>query len=129
MPRRVRRRAATGSRSKEFFGAQSSTKGEAAIPPGIRSWRKNGLAYGRLSRRGSTPTISTTPAVNGVRFRSFVRDQGALTIHPVDGLLVHGQRRLVNGFGQRGMRMNGPLDILGAGRVFHRKDGFADEFA
>src|SRR5450631_319878 len=73
MLRPGRLRAATGSRSKEFSGGQSSTKEEAAIQPGIRSWRKSGLAYGRLSRRGSTLTISTNLNVSGVRCRSFAR--------------------------------------------------------
>src|SRR5450631_120031 len=69
MLRPGRLRAATGSRSKEFSGGQSSTKEEAAIQPGIRSWRKSGLAYGRLSRRGSIPKTSTTPADSGARSR------------------------------------------------------------
>src|ERR1700679_3267852 len=61
--------------------------------------------------------------------RSKNTDALTLPVDAVDRLLVHRQGSFVNGLRERRMGMNGALDILGAGRIFHGKHGLADQFA
>ena len=67
----------------------------------------------------------------GMRLPSDVKRSAcsALAVDAVDGFLVGGQRRLMDGFGQRRMRMDGALEVLGARRVFHREHCLGDQFA
>ena len=47
----------------------------------------------------------------------------------VDGALVGGQRRFVQRFGQRRMRMDRALQVFAAGGIFHRQHRFGDQLA
>src|SRR5262245_17015973 len=52
-----------------------------------------------------------------------------LAVDVVDGPLVGSERGFMQRLGERGMRMDRALQVLAAGRIFHREHRLGDELA
>jgi len=91
-------------------------RGDCASLARMRALKPERVLAGRVDGRG-----------RGRNVRAAAPD--ALAIHEVDGALVGGERRFMQRFSERRMRMHRPLQILAARRVLHGEYRFSDELA
>ena len=80
-----------------------------------------------------TPSIAGQPgsaSLSRPAIEGFRRDApSASTVERVDGPFVGGQRGFVQGFRQRRVRVNRPLQVFAARGVLHRQHRFGDQLA